>query len=372
VVTATGARAAEPGFAALHGGDASVVLLPSLGGRIRDVTLVGRQWLWHNPDVPFTSPGRDARFEQSVPAGGFDECFPTIASCRLPSWVTGAAGARLAERGALWAQRCDLSIDTGEAGNAATCRWFVEPLPFLFTRTIVVRADGVIRFSYSATNAGAHRLPFLWAAQPVFPLTRGTRIVLPTGARTRVWMDNGLDLATGLSQHSWPRVRAGGTLVDVSRPGAIGRRRFACTLFVELPRTECTVGIEEGRARLEMRVHGREISHVGIWINHGALGAAERREPAFRWRRTRRYATVTLAPCLGAPEALADALGAWETARWIEPETSARWSMEWRGVGLDGEGARARGRDGLSLFTALQRRSAPSRLVLFADEGHRF
>jgi hypothetical protein len=295
------------------------------------VTLGGRQWLWHNPDLPFEIPEPGASFAKTVPSGGCDECFPTIAPCKLPAWVTGASGAKLAERGALWSQRLEMSIGTGDGGNTATCRWSVSPVPFLFTRTVTVRADGAVEFAYSATNAGERRLPFLWAAQPVFPLTRQTRLVLPTGARTRVWMQQGIRLGDGLALHAWPRVRSEATVLDFTRPDSVLRTPFACTLFVELPRKENVIAIEEGKHRLEMQVHGREVSHVGIWINRDALGAAERKEPKFRWAKPKRCATITFAPCMGAPESLVDALSVWETARWIEPESTARWGMTWMG-----------------------------------------
>ena len=135
--------------------------------------------------------------------------------------------------------------------------------------------------------------------------------------------------AGGDSLHAWPRVRSGGKLVDVSRPAALGER-FACTMFVELPRAETKIVVQEGRTRLEMLVHGRELTHAGIWINRGVLAPTERKRPLMRWRKPRTYSTITIGPCLGAPESLADALGAWETARWIEPGATARWAMTWR------------------------------------------
>ena len=181
----------------------------------------------------------------------------------------------------------------------------------------------------SAANSGGHRLPFLWAAHPVFPLTDATQIVLPRGAKSRVWMADGVDLAGGDALHAWPRVRSGDHLVDMSHPAALGER-FACTLFVELPRTETAIIVREGAVQLEMRVHGRELSHCGIWINRGVLAPTERKRPLMRWRRPRTYSTLTIGPCLGAPESLADALGAWESARWIEPGGTARWAMSWR------------------------------------------
>lgn len=325
-----GTAMAEPAYATLTAGPASVTLLPALGGRVRDVSLGGRQWLWHNPDRAFSVADEDASLGEAVGSGGFDECFPTIAPCRLPSWIEGAAGARIAERGALWRQRCDTAIGTGEFGNSASCTWTTEPLTFSFTRRITVRPDGMVDFAYAATNTGTQRMPFLWAAHPVFPLTDSTRLLLPTAAKTRVWMADGVELAGGETLHAWPRVRAGGHLVDVSRPAALGAR-FACTLFVELPRTETAIVLREGELQLELRVHGRELSHAGIWINRGVLAPTERKRPIVRLRRPRTYSTVTIGPCLGAPESLADALGAWETARWIEPGATARWAMTWRG-----------------------------------------
>lgn len=312
-----------------------MTLLPALGGRVRDVTLGGRQWLWHNPDAAFTAANEDASLDEAVGSGGFDECFPTIAACKLPSWVEGAASAKIAERGALWQQRCETAVETGEYGNTARCAWTIKPLTFAFSREITVRPDGQIDFAYAATNVGDKRMPFLWATHPVFPLTDSTRLVLPAGAKTRVWMADGVELAAGETLHAWPRVRSGGHLVDLSKPATLGPK-FACTLFVELPKTETSIVIEEGRSRLEMRVHGRELSHAGIWINRGVLAPTERKSPLMRWRRARTYSTVTIGPCLGAPESLADALGAWESARWIEPGATARWGMTWRA----GEGSK--------------------------------
>jgi hypothetical protein len=320
---------AEPGYATLAAGAVAVTLLPALGGRVRDVNLGGRQWLWHNPDRGFTVADEDATLGEAVGTGGLDECFPTIAACKLPSWIEGAAGAKVAERGALWRQRCDTRIGNGDFGNSAECEWTTQPLTLEFGRRISVRPDESIEFEYVAFNTGDARMPFLWASHPVFPLTSKTSLILPAGSKTRVWMADGVDLATGDALHAWPRIRAGGRLVDISRPATLGEK-FACTLFVELPKTETSIIVREGNAQLEMRVHGRELSHAGIWINRGVLAPTERKRPLLRLRKARTYSTLTIGPCLGAPESLADALGDWETARWIEPGGKARWAMNWR------------------------------------------
>ena len=82
-----------------------MVLLPALGGRIRDLTIAGRQWLWHNPEIPFAVPPADATsYVLAADSGGWDECAPTIAPCTLDAAV-------LVDHGDLWSQRAAVAID---------------------------------------------------------------------------------------------------------------------------------------------------------------------------------------------------------------------------------------------------------------------
>jgi hypothetical protein len=321
------------------------VLVPALGGKVSDMTLGGRQWLWHNPDVPFSLPRKGARYAELEKAGGFDECFPTVESCRLPSWVEGAQSARLPDHGELWGQLPEIAIVTDQDGHSATCTWRGAALPYRFTRRITVHPEGWVAFAYAATNTGKHRIPFLWSSHPVFPLTARTRIVLPDGARARLWSQRGVDLGKPGAEHLWPRFSAEGALkgrtLDLSRPFIATGGDYACKLFVALPRREVTVVVEEGYARLEMHLHGREISGVGISINReSAAGPAGRRGAWPFSRNIRGASTVAIAPCLGAPESLTDALGAWDDAHWLEAGGTARWGMTWKGTSriVDGGG----------------------------------
>lgn len=326
-----------PGFAELHGGDASAVLLPTLGGKIRDLTLAGRQWLWHNAMLPFAPPARGASFAESGDSGGFDECFPTVAACRLPRWVGRAGKRRLPDHGELWSRQPEVAIVTDEHGHSAACAWSGDRPPYRFSRKVTVRADGTVAFEYAVKNTGEARIPFLWSSHPMFPLTGRTRIMLPEGARTRVWAQHGVELGRRGSEHQWPMLRSDGTLLDVSRPAAL-KQDFACKLFVELPRTEVVVVLEERGARLEMHLHGRQVPQVGLWINRRGWAPVARPRSAFSallGKKGAPYSNIAIAPCLGAPDALSEALGAWDAAHWIEAGATARWSMWWRGVRAD-------------------------------------
>ena len=316
--------------------------MPALGGKVRDMNLAGRQWLWHNPEIPFALPREGALYAELEAAGGFDEYFPTVEPCRLPRWVKGSRWVKLPDRGELWAQPPEITIMTDQEGHSATCAWIGAALPYRFTRRITVHPEGWVAFAYSATNTGAHRIPFLWSSHPIFPLTPRTRIVLPDGARVRLCSQSGVDFGKPGAEHTWPRLVAGGAqkgrTLDLSRPYGATGGDYACKLFVDLPRSEVTILVEEGSARLEMRLHGREIPSVGISINRQSAGGAGLRRGRWPFARTVRAAcTVAIEPCLGAPESLRDALGKWDGAHWLEPGGTARWGMTGRGAAaLDG------------------------------------
>lgn len=308
------------------------MLIPALGGKIRDVTLAGRQWFWHNADIPVARPARGDSYALAGDSGGLDECFPTIAACRVPAWVRGAGDLELPDHGELWSQEPDVTILTDEEGHSATCVWTGRALPYRFTRTIAVRPEGALSFAYAVVNTGPHRVPFVWSSNPLFPLSARTRLVLPEGARARLWAQRGVDFGRPGSEHQWPWLRAGGALVDLSRPGTALRDGFACKLFVDLPRAEALIALEEDGVRLEMRIHGREIPRVGVWINRRGWTPfrGRRSRVPFLRRKPTPYSNVALQPCIGAPDALSDALGEWDAAHWLEPGATARWSMTWR------------------------------------------
>jgi hypothetical protein len=54
----------------------------------------------------------------------------------------------------------------------------------------------------------------------------------------------------------------------------------------------------------------------------------------------RPHANVVFGPCLGTPDSLSEALGAWDDAHWVEAGATTRWSMVWRGARIEArEGA---------------------------------
>ena len=84
---------------------------------------------------------------------------------------------------------------------------------------------------------------------------------------------------------------------------------------------EGRVALIEDGVRLELSFRVDEVPNIGLWINHGGWTPFKRGKP---------YQNLALEPCIGAPDTLEEALGAWKNAHWLEPGKSRRWSLKWR------------------------------------------
>jgi galactose mutarotase-like enzyme len=313
-------RLEDFGFAELRGGGARVVIVPALGGKIAQLELGGRQWLWTSDVTPYATPDENASYVETADSGGWDECFPTVAACRVPTWVRGFGGAQLPDHGELWSQVPAIDVRTSPDGQSATTTWMGRRMPYRLTREVRVTPSGEVEIEYEATNTGTDRVPFIWSAQPVFPLTSGTRIELPQATRLHVYAQHDISIGLGATDLRWPMVRAQGRLLDLSHPFTVAKR-YACKVFLEMREGRAAL-IEDG-VRLELSFRASDVPNVGVWINHGGWTPFKRGRP---------YQNIALQPSIGAPDTLEEALGAWKASHWIDAGASRRWSLTWRAV----------------------------------------
>jgi hypothetical protein len=318
----------ELGFAELRGGGSRVVIIPALGGKIVSLVLGGRDWLWTSDVLPWTrvEPDDPATGRIHAPSyadigdtGGYDECFPTVGACRLPTWIKGVGSLELPDHGELWSSEPETRVRTSAEGQSVTCTWNGRRLPYKFARDVSVSPKGEVVLRYGVTNEGRERLPFLWSAQTRLPLSPETRIVLPPDTRIRIYAQHEMRIQDLGGEHRWPMLRVDGRLADLSRPDSVGKR-YACKLFADGQGGRA--GIEEGDSRLEVLFDPSEVPTVGVWINKGGW---------WPFRRTKgRYMNLGLEPSVGAPERLDEALGKWNEAHWLEPGETKRWTLLWR------------------------------------------
>ncbi len=313
--------AARPAYGTveLHGGDARVVMMPALGGRITELDAGGRQWLLappvaHGGPLPSDGGAYEDRF-----VGGYDECFPTRAACTLPHSGAPHVGLALPDHGELWSRPCDIEITTDADGQRAVCRWVGRRLPYRFERSVVLQPDGEIVMRYAVSNGGAVRLPFVWSADVVVPLGATTRIVLPDGVVTRVVRATGAELGGAGSEHRWPRFALPKRIVDLSRPASVGKR-FSARVTMDLP--SGGMSLHDGGARLDLAIESAFPAMLAVEIVR-APGSFLGRAAMSR---------LILSPGFGAPDSLAEALGAWHGAQWLEAGATRAWTLRWRGT----------------------------------------
>lgn len=322
---------------AAHG--TRLAVLPALGGKIASLHLAGREWLWTSDVLPRVAPDEqlaaddDASYVERADTGGYDECLPTVGATRIPDDVDGVGGIALPDHGELWSQPGVTESTTDDGLPALVTHWQGRRLRYAFSRALAIEPDGAVRMRYTLTSQATVRLPFLWSSHPLLPLSADTRLELPVAARVRVWAEHGIALGGPGTQHRWPVLRVHddargeGEVALVERDFTFPARDaapYACKLFLDLPRASSAVrlAIEQAGARLEVEVDPREVPHFGLWLNHGGWTPFAGGTP---------YRNLAFEPCIGAPDTLDAALGAWRSAAWLAPGETRRWTLRWRG-----------------------------------------
>jgi galactose mutarotase-like enzyme len=321
------APSAPFGTAELRAGSTKAVIVPALGGKIVSLEFEGREWLWGGELAGRSAPVDGAPYDERVDGGGYDELFPTIAPCTLPSHITRYGGLSLPDHGELWSQPATFSLETRPEGMFAATGWQGRRMPYRFVRGVFVSNSGSVEMHYAVSNDGDARLPFVWSAQAVLPLTRSTRLVLPEGSRARVWSQEGVELGGPGAYLRWPRAVIGGKLVDLTRPEEVARA-YACRIYFDPGAGRAAV--ESDGARLEVSFDSERVRHVALSISKPGWSA-------FGKRRSAR--TIALAPSIGSPDSLSEALGGWRDAAWLEPGETREWRLTWRGSAAESPAA---------------------------------
>jgi hypothetical protein len=138
---------------------------------------------------------------------------------------------------------------------------------------------------------------------------------------------HGEGLSPAGTEFVWPSLRDGGRLVDLTQPARLDARR-AVLCYVELPHGRFVV--RDGDAALEISGDEGVVTHAHVWADNDAdtPGAAPRH---WWWPRPPRRG-LSVGPAVGAPGLLSDAVGAWRTARWVEPGETIRWTVRFRSL----------------------------------------
>lgn len=294
---ATLTRERVAGFDALVLENARVraVILPSLGGRVWELTdrIRDRQWLWHRPGVPLAASSSGATYDD-VWAGGWEELFPNDASGQFEGRV-------LPDHGAWWTTAWRVT-DSG-AGSDAFVRLEAEtstPRASCVKEFRLAADSDAVRASYRIASREDAPFHFLFKQHLPVALTPSCTLQMPGGRVTAVDPSFGT-LLRSADPFPWPIMRRpDGSSVDVSRVLEPKSESREFVYVSELPEGWCGVDDAERGASLRMRFDTRRLPFAWLFLTYGG------------WRNC--Y-TAVLEPCTNMPKDLAAALRAGHCAR---------------------------------------------------------
>jgi hypothetical protein len=232
--------------------EVAVSVAPELGGRIvsiRDLT-TDREWIdgWSPvAERRIWRPTNPADFSTG-PGSGIDECLPTVLPCHV-------GGSALADHGELWNRPVALEVDPAE--RSIFCRWALQSLPLVFSRTITV-TENRIRFDYRLQNLAHDRTPFQWAWHPLLTIEEGDVLQFLHNP------DTCLDTSGG--PLPWPHIQPG---CDLSRADLAGIGSQCAKVFLgPMDAPHVQIRSRTG-ASLGISWPGKWIPYAGIWITRG-------------------------------------------------------------------------------------------------------
>ncbi len=316
----TAAAREAPGYIALEGGDSRVEIVPALGGRVRSMHLFGHEWLFQGDDASLPRAGRPV-----MSAAGWDECAPSAGGGAMPEWVKGVGGRALPVGGEARLQQPETSLHTDHEGHKVTCIWRGERMPWVLARTVLVRPDGAVEARYEARTTGTDRLPFLWSAFLLMPLTAKTRLRLPDGGRLRIASLTGAAMKGEVmeGEGKWPRLVLDGRSRDLSSPWSVPKRT-QLHAWLDMAGGRSMIQLWQDDVRLTVTTDGAGVPYCGFFVDRDGTHHGSRRR--ITGRRSGSPA-LALSPSLGAPDTYSSALGEWQSMTWLVPGEPRRWTM---------------------------------------------
>jgi hypothetical protein len=299
---------------ALRSEQIEVVAVPAIGMKLTHLRrLRGREWLWRSDQVPLAVPHPGASYTETAGSGGWDECFPTVGPSPIPGAPAGTLP--LPDGGELWSADWTSSVYEHADGTTLTGTAQGTRLRYDFHREVtLLRGAAAVRLRYRLRHTGVAPFPWIWSPHALFNVQPGTTLELPGVRQVKLDAVHGRDDLSRDDVVSWPGA-IGGAPGRFALPEAGG---WAVKLFGDLGRDGRMVLTDprEGE-RLEILVDPVAVPQVGVWINLGGW-APEGQMPAY---------TMALAPCIGAPDRLEDAVLAWGTGQMLAPGEERGWEV---------------------------------------------
>jgi len=265
-----------------------VKILPAFGGKITSILskLSGEEFILP-PLTSYTRVSSHALFDQSD-GGGFDECFPSVASCEGISEEAGVP-----DHGDLW--RVNWQVDSLDRGVVLHADSISRP--FRLTRHAELVGSSLV-LNYSLFNLSDSSATWLWSAHPLLRVEEGDLIFLPDEIKETAVEYCSTDQFQQSSCIEWPRAQTlSGSMVDLNRVEAQDGIT-AYKLFARMGKVGWASLYRRRTGQgLVFRFEPSEMPFLGLWICSGAWPE----------RGNKKQYTVALEPTTADSDSLATA-----------------------------------------------------------------
>lgn len=228
------------------------------GGKLRSLVSkrTGREFFYQDRRPAF-DPARGYCYHD---IGGYDECFPTIVSCRgiTPDGDTYD----YADHGHLWQLAWDAKID----GGVLVMRCHIPELACSFIRRCSFVTEASLLLQYEIVNRSRQRVPYVYSAHPMLAGDEFMRVVLPKGMR-RAFNSMAAD-SFGLSAGQWFDL-PWRNHADIEGPFRPTRRTFIKLFSDRLKEGRAAVEYLDCRQRLEITYDVKRLPYLGFYACQG-------------------------------------------------------------------------------------------------------
>ena len=238
----------------------SVEVVPGEGGRISSLKSLhsGMEFLTQSRRRGrYPQPGLDARFQDGSCAG-IEECLPTVG-------LSGSEteGGPAPDHGDFWQLPWQL-LAASDTHASMTAVGFSRTLHF--SKKITLERS-TLRAAYAIENAGSNAQSFLYACHPLFAVSQGDRVLLPSEIRElRLDYSKGDRLGMPGSTISWPLTQTGHRLDVASGPEAGTAEMFYSPRLNE---AVCGIHREATGQVLEVSFDSKRLPYLGLWLCYG-------------------------------------------------------------------------------------------------------
>lgn len=238
----------------------SVEIIPDEGGRIASLKSLhsGMEFLTQSHrSGSYSRPGFDAAF-QDGPCAGIEECLPTVGACGSET-----GGGRVPDHGDFWQLRWNVT-----SASSSHLQMFATG----FSRTLrfskeLSLDDDSLRVGYRVENTGSAVQSFLYACHPLFAVSDGDLILLPSEIRElRLDYSRGNRLGSSCTTVSWPESE-GGIRLDVAGCPTSGTAEMFYT--PRLSQGLCGLYRKATAQRLDVLFDPERLPYLGLWLCYG-------------------------------------------------------------------------------------------------------